>query len=152
MKIPGDAPKFSLQGSHTGRVVSIHDGDTITCIIEFEDSFYKFPIRLNGIDTCEMTSKDPSLRSKAFMARHRLFQLLTRDTKMDTLGWRKKEFDNYFQNNYTIAELDCKEMDKYGRVLANIENYGDVLVGEGLAFRYDGGRKFTEDEQVATFA
>lgn len=152
MKIPGDAPKFSLQGSQTGRVVGIHDGDTITCIVELEDSFYKFPIRISGIDTCEMTSRDSLLRSKAFMARHRLFELITGNFTVDTLGWRKKDFDNYFQKNYTLVQLECKEMDKYGRVLADIGNFGEILVKEGLAFVYDGGRKFTEDEQAATFA
>jgi endonuclease YncB( thermonuclease family) len=152
MEFPGDARKFSLQGLHKARVVSMHDGDTITCIVGFENSFYKFPIRLDGIDTCEMTSKDTKARDKAFMARHRLFELITCDLTVDTLGWRKRDFDNYFQRNYVLVELECKEMDKYGRVLANIGDFGDVLVKEGLAFKYDGGRKLSEDEQVATFA
>jgi endonuclease YncB( thermonuclease family) len=152
MEFPSDARKFSLQGSHKARVVSLHDGDTLTCIIGFENSFYKFPIRIDGIDTCEMTSKDPVARGKAFMARHRLFELITCDLTVDTITWRKRDFDSYFQKNYTVVTLDCKEMDKYGRVLATIDNFGELLIKEGLAFKYDGGRKFTEDEQVATFA
>ena len=141
MEFPGDARKFSLQGLHKARVVSMHDGDTITCIVGFENSFYKFPIRLDGIEI--------KARDRAFLARHRLFELITCDLTVDTLGWRKRDFDNYFQRNYVLVDLECKEMDKYGRVLASIGDFGDVLVKEGLAFKYDGG---SEDEQVATFA
>lgn len=145
MEIPYDAPKFSLQGTHTVRVVSIHDGDTITCVIPFETSFYKFSIRLAGIDTCEMTSKNNLARAKAFLARGRLFQLIT-DTNIDTLEWRKRDFDDYFAKYYTTITLECTEMDKYGRVLANISNFADILVHEKLAYRYDGGKKLTEQE------
>jgi endonuclease YncB( thermonuclease family) len=152
MEFPGDAPKFSLKGQHKARVVSMHDGDTITCIVGFESTFYKFPVRLDGIDTCEMTSRDTKLRDMAFLARQRLFELITLDFTTKTLGWRKRDFDKYFQFNYVLVDLECKEMDKYGRVLADIGNIGEVLIQEKLAFRYDGGRKFSEDEQVATFA
>ena len=147
MEIPSDAPKFSLQGSHTARVVSIHDGDTITCIIPFETSFYKFSIRLDGIDTSEMTSKNTFLKTKALLARGRLFQLIT-NTNVDTYEWKKRDFDDYLIKNYTTVKLDCKEMDKYGRVLADISNFADVLVQEKLAYRYNGGTKLTESEQI----
>lgn len=145
MEIPYDAPKFSLQGIHKARVVSIHDGDTITCIIPFETSFYKFSIRLAGIDTCEMTSKNNLAKVKAFLARGRLFQLIT-DTNIDTIEWKKRDFDDYFAKYYTTITLECTEMDKYGRVLANISNFADILIHEKLAYRYDGGKKLTEQE------
>lgn len=145
MEIPYDASKFSLQGTHTARVVSIHDGDTITCIIPFETSFYKFSIRLAGIDTAEMTSKNNLMKAKALLARGRLFQLIT-DTNVDTLEWKKRDFDDYFAKHYTTVILECTEMDKYGRVLANISNFADVLVQEKLAYRYDGRKKLTEQE------
>lgn len=143
---PADAPVFSLRGTHTGRVVSIHDGDTFTCVIKLGETFYKFPVRIAEIDTCEMTSKDPLLRTKAFMARDRLFGLLTKRSDVDTIEWRKKDFDEYFQKNYVLATLECQDMDKYGRVLAHVEYIADTLVREKLAYAYDGGKKFTESE------
>lgn len=146
-EFPSDAPSFSLQGTHTARVVSLHDGDTFTAIVRLETLFYKFPIRIARIDTCEMTSKDPLLKTKAFMARDKLFSLITGSTNIDTIEWRKRDFDNYFQKNVTIITLECKEMDKYGRVLADVSNFSDVLVKEKLAYWYDGGKKLTEDEQ-----
>jgi endonuclease YncB( thermonuclease family) len=94
-----------------------------------------------------MTSKDTVLKTKAFMARDKLFSLITGKTSIDTISWRKKEFDEYFQKNVTIIVLECKDMDKYGRVLADVSNFADVLVREKLAYWYDGGKKLTEDEQ-----
>lgn len=147
MDIPFDAPKFSLQGKHTVRVVSIHDGDTLTCVVPFDESFYKFSIRVDGIDTAEMTSRNTFLKSKAFLARSRLFQMIT-NTNMDTIEWRKRDFDDYFAKHYTTVQMECKEMDKYGRVLADIYDFSDVLVREKLAYKYNGGTKLTEEEQI----
>ena len=146
MEFPSTAPQFSLQGVHTGRVVSLHDGDTFTAIVKLGETFYKFSVRLSGIDTCEMTSKDEVLKAKAFMARDRFFNLIT-NFKVDTLAWRKKDFDEYFQRNYTLVTMNCKEMDKYGRVLSDVNNFADILIGEKLAYEYNGGTKLTESEQ-----
>jgi endonuclease YncB( thermonuclease family) len=149
--IPFSAPMFALRGIYTGRVVSLHDGDTFTCVIPFlTNNYYKFSIRLNGIDTAEMTSKDPDLRSRAFMARDRLFELLT-GQKIDTISWRKSDFDKYFEKNYTTVMMNCTELDKYGRVLADVSNFSDILVKEKLAYRYDGGTKLSEEDIKRTF-
>lgn len=148
-QIPANAPSFSLRGKQTGRIVSLHDGDTFTCILQVGENYYKFSVRLAGIDTCEMTSHDTFLKTKAYLARNKLFQLLT-DTNIDTMNWRKKDFDDYFQKHYTQVILDCGqngEMDKYGRVIACVSNFSDVLVREKFAFPYDGGKKLTEEEQ-----
>ena len=92
-----------------------------------------------------MTSKDEKLRSRAFLARERLFELIT-GQKIDTLAWRKSDFDKYFETNYTTVMMNCKELDKYGRVLADVSNFSDILVNEKLAYRYDGGTKLTDDD------
>lgn len=144
-RIPFSAPTFALRGVYTGRVVSLHDGDTFTCVIPLFDTFYKFPIRLSGIDTAEMTSKDLILKSKALLARNRLFGLLSGE-HLDTLDWRKSDFDKYFESHYITVLMNCKDTDKYGRILADISNYSDLLVSEKLAYRYDGGTKLNDDE------
>ena len=151
MEFPSTAPLFSVQGTQTARILSLHDGDTFTAIMKLETSFYKFPVRVARIDTAEMTSKDTILKTKAFMARDKMFRLLTGKTNVDTISWRKKDFDSYFQNNNTVITLDCKEMDKYGRVLADVSDFAEILVREKLAYWYDGGKKLTEDEQIKLF-
>lgn len=146
MQIPFNAPVFDLRGVYTGRLVSIHDGDTFTCVIPLLDTFYKFSIRLAGIDTCEMTSKDPKIKNNALMARDRLFSLFTSSNTNNTISWTKKDFERYLSENYITVSMNCKGSDKYGRVLAEVSNFSDVLVREKLAYRYDGGTKLSETE------
>jgi endonuclease YncB( thermonuclease family) len=137
---PSDAPWFSLNGTRTVRVVSMHDGDTFTAVFRFEEAFYKFPVRLARIDTPEMTSKNPL----AYVARNRLFELITSSpSPQDTIQWRKKDFDSYFASKPTHLTINCTGMDKYGRVLADVGEFADILVRENLAYWYDGGKKLS---------
>jgi endonuclease YncB( thermonuclease family) len=55
-----------------------------------------------------------------------------------------------------IVFIKCYEFDKYGRLLADVYiNYNDInsksiseiLLNENLAYKYDGGKKLSEDEQ-----
>ena len=52
-------PHFSLNGQKLwGRVVSLYDGDTLTIALNVFDGIYKLSVRMNGIDTCEIKSKN----------------------------------------------------------------------------------------------
>jgi hypothetical protein len=62
------------------------------------------------------------------------------------LSTRKKDVDGFFERVYTEIDIECLEMDKYGRVLANIGNCTETLVREGLAHRYFGK---TKDEFIS---
>lgn len=148
--IPYNAQPFSITGSFPSRVVSLHDGDTITCVIDFRGVYHRFSFRMDGIDTPEMTSKDPELKKKALLSRQRLFELITNKYDVDTRDWKKKNFDVFFEKNYTEVTLDCKGLDKYGRVLATIgdPSFSSILVQEGLAYPYSGKTKLTEQEQL----
>ncbi len=137
---PYEAPMFSLRGMHQARVVGVHDGDTLKCIIKLQDEFYTFNVRLDGIDTPEMTSKTPEIKDMAIKARNRLIELITGKPFTSTTT-SKKEIDAYFKQNYTSVTLECIEMDKYGRVLAKINDYAEILLNEGLARRYSGKTK-----------
>ena len=56
-------PHFSLNGQKLwGRVVSLYDGDTLTIALNVFDAIYKFSVRMNGIDTCEIKSKNDSIK------------------------------------------------------------------------------------------
>lgn len=138
---PGSAPLFSLTGKHRARVIGVHDGDTIKCIIRLYEDFYTFNVRVYGIDTPEMKG---STKDIAIKARNRLIEMLTQKQFTNTTD-KKKDIDSYFQQNYTEIDLECLEMDKYGRVLANIGNCADVMVNEGLAHRYYGKTKESFD-------
>lgn len=137
-------PKFSFDGMDLWcRVVKIYDGDTITGVIKYNDQFYKISIRLDGIDTCEKTSKNPILKSKALQARDRLIELC--DFKNDTCYC-------------CMIRISCKGSDKYGRVLADLYKddkstvtFQSILLQEKLAYQYGGSTKMTNQQQIEFF-
>ena len=71
----GSTPELSINGLKSyGRLIDIYDGDTIKVILPTFGSYYKFTIRLNDIDTCEIRSKAKVLQDTAIKARNRLFE------------------------------------------------------------------------------
>lgn len=147
-----NTPVFGLKGRKlTGRLVDVHDGDTITVIAElFPSSVFKINVRLAGIDAAEMASKSPQVKEFAERARMRVVTLLTGLHESDlphTGHLTRAEMMSLLQRNVHLVHLRCKDMDKYGRVLADVaidENYphvGMVLLQEGLASPYFGGTK-----------
>lgn len=109
-----------------GIVVKVYDGDTITIISKIEKKQYKFRIRLSGIDTPEMKSKDKKELKIACLAQQWL------ETRI--LG--KKIF------------IKVNGNDKYGRLLANIYDtkngnisLNQMLIDKRLAVPYNGGKK-----------
>jgi endonuclease YncB( thermonuclease family) len=145
---------FSLKGLECfARVVHIHDGDTLTAIIPLINDFYKFSIRLAGIDTCEMKSSNEENKTLATKARQRLIQLVVKTKKEKEE--EKQDIKSYLLQHIELVHLSCQEFDKYGRVLAHVkktkddtETFSDILVKEKLAYRYDGKKKLTDEEQL----
>ena len=144
----GSTPELSVNGLKSyGRLIDIYDGDTIKVILPAFNSYYKFTIRLNGIDTCEIRSKDKILQENAVKARDRVFELLT-DNKVNT----KSDIKKLLESEVHLVWVDCITKDKYGRVLANIyknntttKSISDILLEEKLAYKYEGKTKLTED-------
>ena len=142
-------PFFSLTGLSTpARVCDIIDGDTIVCILPFpnNNSFHKFYVRLNGIDTCEIKSQDPFLHAKALAAKNEIVTLICKENT-------DKQLSEYFHLYYKEIWLKCHEFDKYGRLLASIylspndtESLSDHLISKKLAYSYTGAKKPTDDE------
>ena len=156
-------PDFSLEGLNTYvRVCSVTDGDTIKVIMKLLDKqYFKFIIRLNGIDTSETKSKSDKLKQIAIKAKERLFQLLT-NNKLNS-DWKKKDIEKYFDDNICIVKIHCYNFDKYGRILADIyllsndnineenlprKSLSEILISENLAYKYEGDTKLSEEEQL----
>jgi endonuclease YncB( thermonuclease family) len=106
--------------------VSNHDGDTFTANIKGFPSVCGelVPVRVNGIDTPEMT--DPRSKIKALAEQAKVFTA----TKL-------KEAKR--------IELRAVRRDKYFRLLADVyvddRKLADLLLAAGLAKPYDGGTK-----------
>ena len=149
-----DTPYFSLKGYETyARVVSIHDGDTMTIVFPIFGSYYKFSARLKDIDTCEMLSTDTKVKEKALMARQRLMELVTGH---DLMFKKQNDIKDYLDKHICTVWVKCGPFDKYGRLLADVkknknseQSFSHILEAENLAYHYTGGTKLTESQQSA---
>lgn len=150
-------PEFSLNDIKTyARVISCYDGDSIGLVIPIFNTFYKFKVRLMGIDTCEMKSKNKSNKDLAIKARNRLLELITKQAIDPQVINSKKHIDDLLHSDVHLVFVHCLEFEKFGRVLAHIydnetstKSYADILIEEKLAYKYMGDTKLTEEQQVA---
>lgn len=154
---------FSLDGVNTfGRLVDIYDGDTLKIILPVMDNYYKFDIRLKGIDTCEIKSHNIENKNKGLKARKRICEMVEEMwgnySESPYTFETKKDIHEYLKETVCIVFVKCCEFDKYGRLLADVyinynnvnpKSISEILLDEKLAYQYDGGKKLTEDEQLA---
>jgi endonuclease YncB( thermonuclease family) len=115
---------------YSAEVTSVYDGDTFDCIVDmgFSTSI-KIKVRVHGIDTAEMKSKDPEQKAKAVAARDHL---------------RSRILDKKII-------LHTAALEKYGRWLGVVwvqdengecgESLNDEMVRLGHAKPYFGGTK-----------
>lgn len=149
--IPGyETPKLTLCGLSTqARVVDVVDGDSLTVVVPCFGTFYKFSLRIDGIDACELRSTHEKNKILAMSAKAAVFHMITGQvTDIDNLKIR-----DFLQKNYTVVYLTCKDFDKYGRLLAQVKtSFGDDvacrLITEKLVTAYCGGKKLSEEEQL----
>lgn len=127
---------------YNAEVIRVVDGDTVIANVDVGfDMWKRCNIRLYGINTPETRTRDLNEKAKGLEAKDRLIELLS-------------EYDNKFV-------LESKGLDKYGRSLGvlwtgyhYVETYpgisadrpvelslNDLLVMEGHAVKYDGGKR-----------
>ena len=117
-----------------GKVIKVYDGDTITIATKLKSDenikidkcrVYRFSVRLNGIDTPEMKSKNEN-EKYAILAKHFLSKNIGR--------------------NGSVGE--CKYW-RIGRVLADVYhndvNMNELMITNNYAVAYQGGTKEIPD-------
>lgn len=115
-----------------GKVVKVYDCDTITIaakmpyLSELNESniMYRFHVRLLGIDTPEMKTKNEDEKSIAHLAQKTLSDLI-------------------LNKNVSLTNTS---LDKYGRILANVYTEQGIelskwAIDNRFAVLYDGGTK-----------
>jgi micrococcal nuclease len=108
-------------------VLNVVDGDTVDIEVDLGFRVYQeMRVRLAGIDTPEKNASDVEVRAEAMKAKQRAMELV--------LGKR--------------LLVETFKVDKYGRYLAKVfldtsdgTSLNDVLLSEGLAVAYDGGKR-----------
>ena len=145
-----NTPYFSLNNQNfLARLVNVHDGDTITAIIEYPTgTFAKYNIRLDGIDTAEMTSQDPKQKEHAIMARNLVIKLTTQNELDTKRKYTRNDIIGLLNQKVYFVYIKCKTMDKYGRVLAELYSTDDLetsinqkILNLDMAYIYHGGHK-----------
>jgi len=130
-------PEHSLEGKELpAKVVKVYDGDTVHVVIHMQGGgplppLVRYKVRLDGIDSPEMRTKNPKEKLAAVAARERLLELVAGDAQ--------------------IIRFKCGKFDKYGRLLGEIfvdpfmgkadKSVNQMLIEEGHAYAYDGGTK-----------
>jgi endonuclease YncB( thermonuclease family) len=145
-----NTPYFSLNNQNfLARLVNVHDGDTITAIMEYPiNTFAKYNIRLDGIDTEEMTSQDVKQKEHAIIARNLVIKLAT-NLELDTnRKYTRNDIIALLNQTVYFVYIKCKTMDKYGRVLAELYSTDDLetsinqkILNLDMAYNYHGGTK-----------
>ena len=122
-----------------GKIVKVYDGDTVTIsarihITETQTTkLFRFNVRLRGIDSPEIRTKNEKERRLAIESRDELRNLIMNQ----------------------IVTLEDVDYDKYGRVLATIITRDGINVSKwmlvnALAVKYDGGTKHNPPEWTDT--
>lgn len=149
-----DTKVFSLNGMETyARVVDIYDGDTMTCVLPLFNDYYKFIVRLDGIDTCEIRNKNANLKQKGLLAKKLIIDTLLPDNKCE-LDITRNDLREYLKKHVVIVWLKCLEFDKYGRLLGDVfvnkesdKSLSNVILDNKLGYIYNGGSKLEESQQ-----
>jgi endonuclease YncB( thermonuclease family) len=154
-----NTPKFTLEGTKCeGRVVDVYDGDTLTCVIPVHGQMYKYDIRLNGIDTPEIKTKDENEKKKAIDSRNFLIRQILCNAELENEfscfgNCKRKDIQCFLKKHVILVWIQCYEFEKYGRLLADIYPINretktikdiclsDCLITFGHAIKYDGGTK-----------
>ena len=110
----------------SGYVIKVYDGDTITIAskMPYENSpLFRFNVRLNGIDTPEIKSKNENEKLLAKKARDSLSQLI-------------------IHKNITLQNV---KNEKYGSILADVYlddlHLNKWMIDQHFAVEYDGKTK-----------
>jgi len=132
-KIDNNVEDYFINREVYAKIINCHDGDTCTFVFFIKNTPIKLNLRINGIDTAELTTK---INEEYILA-----------TKA------KELLENLVLNKNVIVYI--KGWDKYGgRVLGDIyetkymrknkKPISEILLESGLAIPYNGKKKNTD--------
>jgi micrococcal nuclease len=111
-----------------GKVLKVYDGDTITIASKIEDKFYKFSVRIRGVDCPEIRGDNETEKQAAIIVRDKLSELI----------------------NNKMVILEDIDYDKYGRILATVKfnniNIDHWLLINHYAVPYNKKKKIKIDD------
>jgi micrococcal nuclease len=142
-----------------GRVVSVYDGDTLTVASRVpglvDSPCYKFTVRLRGVDTPELRTRDADEKSVARLARDQVRALaLHRMVELRNLGREKYGrllCEVWLSPDTPAATAVSPEAVGPEAVGPEAVSLGEWLLSRRLAVRYDGGKKSRPESWVTYY-
>ena len=135
---------------YNGTLVKVLDGDTIDCYIDLGfDLKIKKRIRYMGIDTWESRTRDKAEKVKGLAAKARNKELLEAGVfKIVSHGTGKfgRVLGEIFVSPDAVGHEVAEGVDKSSDGLVSIN---DILINEGHAYHYEGGKKKNFEEEMA---
>ena len=136
---------------YEAELIKVLDGDTIDCYIDLGfDLKIKKRIRYMGIDTWESRTRDLAEKEKGLAAKARNKELLEAGTfKIVSHGTGKfgRVLGEVFVSPDAVGHEVAENVDKSADGLVSIN---DILINEGHAYEYDGGKKKAFVAEIAT--
>lgn len=141
------APNHYNGQLYYARVISIYDGDTITCALLLDGQIKQYKIRMHGYDSPEMK---PSLKNA------------NRDAEKAAAVAAKEYLANKIMGQLIVLKFEPPSFDKYGRLLVSVyhkkqeffdfsfskanyvtkaTNINELMISSGHGVAYNGGTK-----------
>ena len=134
---------------YNGTLIKVLDGDTIDCFIDLGfDLKIKKRIRYMGIDTWESRTRDLAEKEKGLAAKARNKELLEAGVfKIISHGTGKfgRVLGEVYVDPKVVGHEIAENVDKTSDGLVSIN---DILINEGHAYEYDGGKKKAFVEEI----
>jgi len=145
-------PQKPASFEYNGTLIKVLDGDTIDCWIDLGfDLKIKKRVRYMGIDTWESRTRDKEEKVKGLAAKARNKELLEAGTfKIVSYGTGKfgRVLGEIFVSPDAVGENavipESVDRNKDGLVSIN-----DILIAEGHAYDYHGGKKKDFEKEIA---
>jgi len=145
-------PKKPASFEYNAQLIKVLDGDTIDCYIDLGfDLKIKKRVRYMGIDTWESRTRDKEEKVKGLAAKARNKELLEAGTfKIISYGTGKfgRVLGEIFVSPDAVGENavipESVDRNKDGLVSIN-----DILIAEGHAYDYHGGKKKDFEKEIA---
>ena len=140
---------------YKAKLSRVVDGDTVDAIIDCGfNTFKKERVRLYGIDTPECRTRNKEEKVKGLAAKARLEELIKEGknefkikTSIDKKGKFGRLLGELFPIHDRFVSIDASTSDRqFGlpmQIVKSVDNrsYNQILVDEGHALRYFGGKK-----------
>ena len=127
---------------YEAELIKVLDGDTIDCYIDLGFNLkVKKRIRYMGIDTWESRTRDLDEKAKGLLAKARNKELLEAGVfKIVSHGTGKfgRVLGEIFVSPDAVGHEISENVDRSADGLVSIN---DILINEGHAYEYDGGKK-----------